>query len=275
MNDSIVLYSTTSARLRALRSWRNTFFALLLVIFSVPNALAEVPLVAAAADLKFALKDIAHHYRQETRREIKFVFGSSGNLYHQIAQGAPFRIFLSADEDFVLRLHEKGKTQDRGKLYAIGRLVIIAPLHSAMKVDGELKDLTSAMSDGRLKKFAIANPEHAPYGRRAMEALKHAGLWEQIEKKLVLGENVAQATQFAMSGSTQGGIVAYSMALSPAIGKRGNFALIPATWHKPLRQRMVLIKGADAEAIDFYAYLQQHEAQKILKQYGFSVSDGN
>jgi len=228
-----------------------------------------VPLVAAAADLKFALEEIAARYKAERGQEVKLVFGSSGNFYRQIEQGAPFAMFLSADEDFVFKLADAGKTQDRGALYAVGRIGLIVPPGSPLKADGELKDLAAALTDGRLKKFAIANPEHAPYGKRAEEALRRAGQWERIKDKLVFGENVAQAAQFATTGSTQGGIVAYSLALSPALAKTGTFALIPADWHAPLRQRMVLLKGADATAQAFYRYMTEPSARTIMKRYGF------
>jgi len=132
-----------------------------------------------------------------------------------------------------------------------------------------LNDLAAALADGRLGKFAIANPEHAPYGKRAEEALRHAGLWEKIKDKLVLGENVSQAAQFATSGGTQGGIVAYSLALAPAVARVGNYALIPDSWHEPLRQRMVLLKGADEKTREFYRYMQQPAARAIMKRYGF------
>ena len=147
--------------------------------------------------------------------------------------------------------------------------MIIAPHGSPLKADGTLADLKAALADGRLKKFAIANPEHAPYGRRAEEALKHQGLWDSIQDKLVLGENVSQATQFATSGGAQGGIIAYSLALSPNVSKLGSYALIPEEWHEPLRQRMALIKGAGETAQTFYAFMQGPSARAIMRRYGF------
>jgi len=235
------------------------------------TAQTKTPVIVAAADLQFALEEIAINFRRESGLDVKLVFGSSGNFYRQIAQGAPFQMFLSADEDFVFRLADAGKTVDRGALYAIGRIVIVAPRNSALKPDVGLKDLAAALKDGRIRKFALANPEHAPYGKRAVEALQHAGLWESIKDKLVLGENVSQAAQFAVSGSTQGGIIAYSLALSPAIQQRADYALIPASWHQPLAQRMVLIKGADSTTQSFYRYLQQPAARAIMKKHGFTL----
>jgi len=248
-----------------MRGWA---LALVLLFSSATLAWADAPVIAGAADLKFALEEIAAAFKDDTKHEVSLVFGSSGNFYRQIGQGAPFRMFLSADEGFVFKLADAGKTVDRGELYAVGRVVILVPHGSPLKADGQLNDLAAALADGRLGKFAIANPEHAPYGKRAEEALRHAGLWEKIKDKLVLGENVSQAAQFATSGGTQGGIVAYSLALAPAVARVGNYALIPDSWHEPLRQRMVLLKGADETTREFYRYMQQPAARAIMKRNG-------
>ena len=229
----------------------------------------EPPTVAAAADLQFALTEVADAFAAETGLEVKLAFGSSGNFARQIRQGAPFEMYLSADENYVLELNKDGFTRDDGALYAVGRIVIIVPHGSPLEPDGTFEDLRAALEDGRVQKFAIANPEHAPYGRRAEEALRHAGLWEATENRLVLGENVSQAAQFATSGSTQGGIVAYSLALSPKVSALGRFELIPAEWHDPLRQRMVLLKDAGATAERFFAFVQEPAARAIMRRYGF------
>lgn len=237
-----------------------------------PGVAQEVPTIAAAADLKFVLDEVASTFRKEPGEDVKLVFGSSGNFYRQIQQGAPFQMFLSADEQFALDLANKGLTLDRGTLYATGRITIMVPHGSALRADAELADLKAGLIDGRVQKFAIANPEHAPYGARAEEALRHAGLWDAIKDKLVLGENVAQAAQFATSGSAQGGIIAYSLALSPEVSKLGTFALIPEGWHEPLRQRMVLLKGANETAKRFFAYVQEPASRAIFRRYGFVLS---
>ena len=243
-------------------------FAAALIACAAPGA-AEVPIVAAAADLKFAVEEIAAQYRRETGRDLKLVFGSSGNFFQQLRQSAPFELYMSADEDYVFRLAALGLASDRGTLYAIGRIALIAPHGSRLKVDGRLEGLRMAVNEGRITRFAIANPEHAPYGRRAREALKHAGLWDAIRPKLVFGENVSQAAQYATSGSTEGGIIAYSLVLAPQVSKLGAYALIPEEWHQPLRQRMVLLKNATASARLFYSYLQQPPSRRIFKRYGF------
>ena len=236
-----------------------------------PATAQSVPTVAAASDLKFALEEVAARFERETGNQLKLVFGSSGNFYAQLLQDAPFHLFMSADEEFVYKLANAGKTVDRGQAYAVGRIVIMVPKGSPLKADSEFKDLAAALKDGRLQKFAIANPEHAPYGARAREALQHAGLWEAMQSKLVLGENISQTAQFATSGSTQGGIIALSLAKSPSVAGLGDFALIPADWHRPLKQRMVLIKDAPPQARAFYAYIATPAAQEIMLRYGFAL----
>lgn len=233
-------------------------------------ALAQTgPTIAAASDLKFALDEIAVAFKNQTGKSVRITYGSSGNFYQQISQSAPFEIFMSADEEFIFKLADKHLTGDRGALYATGRIVLFAPKNSTLKIDDQMTDLRRALADGRLKKFAIANPAHAPYGRAAMEALMQADLWRQIEPKLVLGENVSQAAQFALSGSTQGGIFAYSQALAPVIGNAGNYVLIPESMHAPLRQRMVLTNKASNTARAFYSFMQAGAARDVFNRYGF------
>ncbi len=227
------------------------------------------PTIAAASDLKFALDDIAKEFQASTGKPVRITYGSSGNFFQQIAQDAPFEMFLSADEGFVFKLADQGLTADRGALYATGRIVMFVPTGSPVTADERLVDLTRAVREGRVSKFAIANPEHAPYGRAAMQALQKIGLWSAIEPKLVLGENVSQAAQFATSGSTQGGIFAYSLALAPVFADKGKFVLIPEDLHEPLRQRMVLTKKATPVAREFYQYLQQPAARVVFRRYGF------
>ncbi len=230
-----------------------------------------VPTVAAASDLKFAVEEVAAQFEKATGQRLRLVFGSSGNFYSQILQGAPFHLFMSADEDFVFKLADAGKTEDRGRLYGHGRIGVMVPRGGPVRADGALRDLSAALADGRLKKFAIASPDHAPYGMRAKEALQHAGLWQRIEPLLVVGENISQAAQFATSGSTQGGIVAYSLALAPQVARLGEFALIPESWHQPLAQRMVVLRGAPPAARAFYEFLSTPEAQAIMVKYGFAM----
>ena len=231
----------------------------------------DVPPIAAASDLKFALDEMVPRFQAESGRAVKIIYGSSGNFARQLQQGAPFQMFLSADEGFVFQLAETGKALDRGALYAEGRIVLFAPHGSTLRPDAEFIGLRADLSAGRIQRFAIANPEHAPYGRAAEQALKSQGLWEAVQPKLVLGENVSQAAQFASSGSAQGGMFAYSLVLAPVIGKLGTYALVPSDWHAALRQRMVLMKSAGGTARAFYAYIQTPSARTIFRKYGFNL----
>lgn len=260
---------TLSAQLHRLSCLFMFILGLALATFSPANAQDNTPRIAAASDLKFALDEVIANFKSETGKVVVPTYGSSGNFKTQIIQGAPFQMFMSADEGFVFELADKGLTLDRGTLYAIGRVVLFAPTGTTWKPDPTLSDLKAALADGRITKFAIANPEHAPYGRAAEESLRALGLWDTVQPKLVLGENVSQAAQFATSGSTQGGIFALSLALSPQIGRLGTFTLIPAENHKPLRQQMVLLKSADEATKAFYAYVQSPPARAVFKRYGF------
>ncbi|CAG0975705.1 MAG: molybdate ABC transporter substrate-binding protein [Rhizobiaceae bacterium] len=233
------------------------------------SAQTDAPVIAAAADLKFAVTEIAEAFKAETGKEVKLSFGSTGNFATQIREGAPFQMFMAADESYVARLAAEGFTHDEGTLYAQGRIVVIAPHGSPLKADGSLESLKAALAAGTIAHFAIANPDHAPYGVRAMEALQHVGIWEAVEPMLVLGENVSQAAQFATSGDAQGGIIAYSLALSKKVSALGTFDLIPADWHEPLNQRMVLLKSAGPVAEEFYAYINAPAARAIMDKYGF------
>lgn len=232
---------------------------------------AEAPLVAAAADLRFALDEIAADFRRTSGRALRIVYGSSGNFRRQIAEGAPFELFLSADEAYVFALAREGFVADDGAAYAVGRIALVVPEGSPLALDGELADLAVAARDGRVRRFAIANPEHAPYGRAAREALQKARAWDALQDRLVLGENVAQATQFAVSGGAQGGIVALSLAQSPEVSGRARFVAIPERMHAPLVQRMALTKRAGPTARDFYAYLRGREARAVFERHGFAV----
>lgn len=256
------------------RAWGRSLAAALLAGTALgAGAATDVPALAAAADLAFALPEIAAAFTRDTGREVKLSFGSSGNFARQIAEGAPFELFLSADERYVDRLNSQGRTDGPGALYGVGRIVLFVPKGSPVKPDPELRDLSAASGDGRLKKLAIANPEHAPYGRAAQEALEQAGLWEKAKDRLVLGENASQAAQFATSGGAQAGIIPLSLAAAPAMAGRGSHATLPDSMHRPLRQRMVLVKGAGETARAFYAYLQQPAARAVLARYGFTLPD--
>ncbi|MFM2050460.1 MAG: molybdate transporter, periplasmic molybdate-binding protein [Pseudomonadota bacterium] len=234
--------------------------------------------VAAASDLKFALADLLKSFTQVTGLQVEAQFGSSGNFTQQIQQGLPLDLFLSADEGYVLTLAKAGLTQggmqDSGTLYATGRLALMLPKNSAIQLPKTESEARSSLASQlqNVRKFAIANTEHAPYGRAAKEALQNLGLWEQLQPKLVLGDNISQTTQFITSGAAQAGITALSLALAPEVAAQsGGHWLLPANLHAPLKQRMVLLKSAQPGAKVLFDYLQTPAAKDVLAKFGFSV----
>jgi molybdate transport system substrate-binding protein len=242
-----------------------------LITISVPTRAQSPPRIAAASDLSFALAEVARQFTAETGQRVTLVFGSSGTLTRQIQDGAPFELFLSADEAFVAQLQTAGLTRDAGMLYAIGRLALFAPTGSPLVPAEGLAGLQRLLDAGRVTRFAIANPEFAPYGRAAEAALRTQGLWDALRPRLVLGDNVSQAAQFATTGNAIGGLIAHSLAVAPAMAGRGSFSLVPEGHHPPLRQRMVLLPRAGPVAERFYRYLAQPDTRVILERYGFAV----
>jgi len=235
---------------------------------------SPVALVAAASDLQFALDEIVARFERDTGLDVRVTYGSSGNFARQIEQGAPFEIFLSADEAYALTLAGRGLARGRGELYALGRIVLFVPRGSALRLDANLEHLAARLASGTSGRLAIANPEHAPYGRAAEQALRTLGLWDAALPRLLYGENVAQAAQFAASGNADGGIIAYSLALAPALRNRGTFVVLPERLHQPLRQRMVLLERASPTAERLYDYLRSPASRAIFERHGFVRPEG-
>ena len=253
--------------------WRYGLLAITLVMTAPSPAKAETdaPVIAAASDLQFVLAEIAAAFTADTGYSIRLSLGATGNLARQIREGAPFDLFLAADEQFVLDLHRDGLTKDEGTLYALGSVVLMAPHGSPLAHDPTLEGLRKALAAGQITRFAIANPEHAPYGLRAQQALVAANLWDDLRPFLVMGENVSQAAAFAVSGNAEGGLIALSLALAPQLVERGRFSKIPHALHSPLRQRMVRLPGAGPVAEEFYMYLQQPAARATFERFGFAL----
>lgn len=241
-------------------------FLALFLIASTSSA-QTVPTVAAASDLKFALEEIAANYKADKGQDVKLVFGSSGVLWQQVKNGAPFSLLMSADEAYVDDLYKNGLTIDKGNLYAIGRIVLLEKKGGSIKLSADKEGLIKAIQAAR--KIAIGNPEHAPYGRAAKEYLMSMGVWDQAQAKLVFGENISQATMFALTGSADFAISALSLAISPQVQSQSTYVLIPDHLHKPLRQKMVLLKNNSASAKDFYQYLQEARSKQVMVRYGF------
>ena len=234
-------------------------------------ATAQEIVVAAAADLNAALPQIVEGYTKKTGQAVKVSFGSSGNLASQIRNGAPFDVYFSADEEYPRRLIAEGLAlKDTLYRYAIGRLVLWVPVNSPLDVS---KLGISALLDPSVKKIAIANPAHAPYGRAAEAAMRHFGIYDQVASRLVLGENVAQAAQFVESGNAQTGLIALSHALAPTLKDKGRYWTVPLDAYPSLNQAAVVLtrsKQQDA-ARKFLDFLRSPEATSLLSSYGFSL----
>jgi molybdate transport system substrate-binding protein len=222
--------------------------------------------VAAASDLNFALKEIAQKYETKTGVKVKLTFGSSGNFFSAIQNGAPYDVYFSADVDYPKQLEAAGLTEP-GTMYeyAVGRLVLWAPKDSPLDVTLGMK----LLGDARVRKIAIANPKHAPYGRAAVAAMKSAGVYEKAEARLVLGENISQTAQFVQTGNADVGLVALSLAMSPTM--QGKYWLVPAETYPAIRQAAVVVKASrqKAAARKFLEYVKSDEGREILRKYGF------
>ena len=243
----------------------------LLAILSMGSyARAQSVKVAAAADLKFAMTELASQFEKQSGAKLDVTYGSSGNFLTQIQNGAPFDLFFSADSEYPKKLEAAGLAEP-GTLreYAVGHIVIWTPRDSGIDA---AKAGWQSLLDQRVKKIAIANPDHAPYGRAAMAALKTAGIYEQVKGQLVYGENISQAAEFVQSGNAQTGIIALSLAVSPAM-KNGNKWEIPADSYPPIKQAVVMLKvsknkDAARRFLDFVSGPQGHE---IWQRFGFTV----
>jgi molybdate transport system substrate-binding protein len=242
---------------------------LIFIAGNSPLAQQQKVRVAAAADLKFPMDDLAAQYRQQRGSSLEITYGSSGNFFSQIQNGAPFDLFFSADIEYPRKLEAAGFAEP-GTLhpYAVGRIVIWAPSGSKLDVAAQG---WNALLDASVQKIAIANPQHAPYGRAAVAALHKAGIYERVAAKLVYGENISQAAQFVQSGNAQAGIVAMSLAVSPAMsdGKRWE---IPTDMHPPIEQAAILLKGARNKpaAQAFLDFVKSGTGRAKLAKYGFT-----
>ncbi len=245
--------------------------AVLLGVSSQPVAAANRELnVAAAADLSSALPALAAGYEKRSGVALKLSFGASGSLTQQIQNGAPFDVFFSADMDYPKQLIAEGKA-DGATLYryAVGQLILWVPASSPLDVEHKGVDV---LLDPAVTKIAIANPQHAPYGRAAVAALKHFGLYEKVQPRLVLGENISQAAQFVESGNAQVGFVALAHALAPAMQGKGRYWKLPADAYPALDQGAVVISSSlrRQDAASFLDYMKGAEARDVLKRYGFT-----
>ena len=226
--------------------------------------------IAAAADLKFALDEVVALFKStHPAAHIETIYGSSGKFSTQIRQGAPYDLYFSADIAYPRALKAEGLWESEVQTYGVGRIVLWSSSRDAARMT------LAGLADPSIRKIAIANPEHAPYGKRAEEALKAAGVWEKIQPKLVYGENIAQTAQYVQSGNAQVGIIALSLALGPGLSGQGSYALIPDTLHQPLEQGFIVTRrGADNPlAQEFARFMAGKQARAIMTRYGFALPD--
>ncbi|MCP4390889.1 MAG: molybdate ABC transporter substrate-binding protein [Gammaproteobacteria bacterium] len=247
-----------------------SFFVLLLLVSPLPATASKSPLIAVASGMQFAIREVADSFQQDTGIKLRITLGASGKLFRQIENNAPFELFISADDSLVQKIVQTQRVPAPGVVIARGRLAVFAAHGSPLQADAALRGLASALDANQVTRFAIANPAHAPYGQRAKEALQSAGLWTQVKEKLVIGENVAQATQFAISGAAQGGLIAHSLLVTDKTSNRGQYALLPESWHQPILHSMVLLENSDETTMKFFQYLQSAKAQQILSRYGYA-----
>jgi molybdate transport system substrate-binding protein len=244
----------------------------LMSLFILAKATLAQTTIAAAGDLEWVMAEVAHRFEQETRNRMEVTYGSSGNFFQQLENGAPFDLFFSANVDYPRKLEQEGLVEG-GSLYeyAQGKLVIWVRSSSSLDVDQGIELL---LSDS-VRKIAIANPQHAPYGQAAVAAMKNRGVYDQVHSKLVLGENVAQALSFVVSGSADVGLVALSQALSPSVREKGRFAEISRSDYPPIRQACVILKSSRNKEVarQFLEFVRTPAISALFGEYGFDVPD--
>jgi molybdate transport system substrate-binding protein len=250
---------------------RKIVILLLALVMFAGAARADAIAVAAAADLNFAMKDLASRYERKSGNKIALSFGASGNFYSQIQSGAPYDLFFSADADYPTKLAAAGFIEKSSvRTYAIGHLVLWIPNRSKLDLQKLKMD---ALLQPSVQKIAIANPEHAPYGRAAMAALEHFGLKGSVSGRLVLGENVSQAAQFVQSGNAQAGLIPLSLAMSPAMKSAGTYWELPLDSYPEIQQAAGILASSKQKqaAQAFLDFITSPEGATVLQQYGFAL----
>ena len=222
--------------------------------------------IAAAADLKFAMDEIVATFQQaHSADQVDVIYGSSGKFHAQIQRGAPYDLYFSADIAFPRALAKAGFAASEVRPYAVGRIVLWSAAMDARQMT------LASLTDARVARVAVANPRHAPYGKRAEEALRASGLWDKVEPKLVYGENIAHAAQFVQSGNAQVGVIALALAVSPELAGKGGYWLIPNHLHAPLEQGFIITRRAQGNALAqrFADYMGSQAARAVMTRYGF------
>jgi molybdate transport system substrate-binding protein len=255
-------------------SWcrRLLFLAILAVALARPQAARAQDLaIAAASDLQAVFPAVVAQFENSSGHHVQVTYGSSGNFVAQIQNGAPFDLFFSADIDYAKRLESTGLAEP-GSLYeyAVGKIVLWTRKDSGIDVTRGL----AVLREDRVRKIAIANPQHAPYGRAAVAALKHDGVYDAIQSKIVLGENISQTAQFVQSGNADVGIIALSLAMAPKAKEMGTYAEIPATAYPPIAQAAIIVNASKNKTLgrDFLAFMKRPETVALMQSFGFTMS---
>jgi len=244
-------------------------FILSFLLFLSQSIFAQQTTAAVAINMKDAFSEINLAFKSAGNPDMRIVYGSSGNFTAQIMNGAPFNLLISADEYSPIELYKKGKAIDEGVVYATGKLAIISKNSSGMRLLDNKAELVMAIK--KANKIAIAKPELAPYGKAAVEYLQAEGLWDIAKDKLIYADNIGIATMYVVTGAADLGFTALSLAKSADVSKETNFILVNSKVYEPIKQRMVLIKGAPREAITLYQFMQSPQAKLILQKYGYST----
>jgi molybdate transport system substrate-binding protein len=244
------------------------------VAFIFQLCAAQEITVAAASDLQFAMQDVVARFEKETGKTAKLIYGSSGNFFQQIQNGAPFDMFFSANLDYPKKLEAAGLIEP-GSFYAYakGKIVIWVPKQSKL----DLSSGVQALLDPSIKKIAVANPQHAPYGQAAVAAMQKENIYEKVKDKLVLGENISQTASFVVSGSADVGIVALSLALSPNMKDKGRYAEVPPDEYPPIEQACIIVGSSKNKEIarQFLSFVKTPAVADVLRSYGFDVHAGS
>jgi molybdate transport system substrate-binding protein len=237
-----------------------------------PRASAQEISIAAASDLQFVFPQVAARFEKETGHTVRLTYGSSGNFFSQIQNGAPFDLFFSADIEFPRKLEAAGLAEP-GTLYqyATGKIVLWVRNDSTIDLNRGLQ----LLSDPAVRKIAIANPEHAPYGHAAVAALQHEKLYDQVRGKFVLGENISQTAQFVQSGNADIGILSLSLAIAPPLKAEGRYVQIPASFYPHINQAVVVLKSSQHKDIaqQFLAFLKKPEIVSLMRDSGFVIPE--
>ena len=263
---------------------RLSLTALLAVGFISQLCIAQEITVAAAADLQFAMQDVAARFQKQTGKTVKLIYGSSGNFFQQIQNGAPFDMFFSANLDYPKKLEAAGLVAP-GSFYQYAKGKIVIWVRNDSKLD--LSSGMQVLLNPSIKKIAVANPQHAPYGQAAVAAMQKENIYEKVKDKFVLGENISQTASFVVSGSADAGIVALSLALSPNMKDKGRYAEIPSADYPPIEQACVIIESSKNDsskndssknketARQFLSFIRTAAIADVLRSYGFDVPGGS